>query len=139
MANMDLELGVTLLFMVADESTPDSLRGYNGWAIGLTAAQVAALPPGVDNTLTVKGVVLPGYKRVREGTLEWVMSPPVDPVVTMFNALPGPGGWADPAAQAKWASVGLALLDMGVDRAAFITEYPNLYNAAIANYLAQGN
>lgn len=135
--NLDLNQGVTVLHIVTDDKTPQTHRAYNGWTRPITNAQRDALPSGVGNSITIDGVIMPGYKRVRGDRLEWVISPAVDPVIVMFEAMPGPKGWADPAARAVWAEIGLALLNMGVDRDVFIDRYPDLYDAAVANYQAQ--
>jgi hypothetical protein len=50
--------------------------------------------------------------------------------VTMFNALPGPGGWTDLAAKATWANIGQILLSKGVTPAELISGFPALFNAA---------
>lgn len=135
--NVDLDANTVMLYAVRDAFTPQTLWAYEGWAVALTADMAAQIPDGVGHSITVKGVVLPGYKRTRDGRLEWVMSPPADPIVAMFNAMPGPDGWVDTSARDTWRDIGLALLKMGVERDVFIDRYPDLYDAAVANYVAQ--
>lgn len=144
---MPFDLGTpTMLYFVADESTPESLRAYGRFSIGLTAAQVAALPAGPD-TITFHGgtdpldvVTLPGFQRPHPGGgVEWVITPLVDPDAAMLAALPGPLGWAVPAAQTTWANQDAALRKLGVPPAAIRTRFPLMYDAAVSNYKAQNN
>lgn len=127
---------LTFMRITADSTTPNELRAYDGFMIGLTAEMVAALPAGID-TITVSGIVVPGYRRTVEGQLQWVMTPLPDPNIAMLEALPGPGGWRVPASHDVWASIGMSLLQIGVSGEDLRAGYPALFNAARAEVQAQ--
>jgi len=132
-----LDLGPrTLLYLVVDSATPEQFHAYGDLVLPLTPAEVAALPAGID-TLTIAGITIPGLKRTVNDRLEWLIRPLPDPIVTMFNALPGQLGWVDTAGRDTWANIGLELLNRGVPPADLIVGYPALYNGAVANYKAQ--
>jgi hypothetical protein len=137
----------TMMYVVADESTPQTLLAYAGMRFGLTAAQAAAVPAGPD-TITFRGqsgdpldvVVLPGSQRPHPGGgIDWVISPPVDPDAAMLAALPGALGWVVAASQTTWATQDAALRKFGVPAAAVRTRFPLMYDAAVNNYKAQHN
>lgn len=138
---MPLNLGPrTLLYLVVDSESPETFSAFGGQIIPLTDAEVASLPVGIDVlNITLEGspTQIPGISRTVAGRLEWLIRPLPDPVITMFNAIPGPEGWVDPAAQGVWAATGQFLLAFGVPPADLIGGFPALYNAAVANYLAQ--
>jgi hypothetical protein len=129
-----LDLGArTLLYFVVDADSPSQWSGWGDLFIPLTPAEVAALPTGLDTIkATIEGSVttIPGIRRTVNGRLEWLIRPLPDPVLVMFNALPGPGGWTDPAAKATWANIGQILLSKGVTPAELISGFPALFNAA---------
>jgi len=128
---------LTFMRVTADSSTPNELRAYDGFMIGLTAEMVAALPTGID-TITVSGIVVPGYKRSGSGgQIEWVMTPLPDPNVAMLNALPGPGGWRVPASRDTWANIGMELLRRGVSGEDLRAGFPLLFDSARAEVQAQ--
>lgn len=131
---MPLDLGPrTLLYFVVDADSPSQWSGWRDLFVPLTPAELAALPTGLDTLkVTVEGsqTTIPGIRRTVNGRLEWLIRPLPDPVVTMFNALPGPGGWTDPAARGTWESIGQYLLALGVPPADLIAGYPALFNAA---------
>lgn len=133
---MPLNLGTVALRLIADPSTPERLRKYHGTLIPLTAELAAALPSGID-VIMILGVTVPGFKRPGEVGLEWVMTPLVDPSVAMLEALPSPGGWADPAAEQTWTDAHSYLLGQGIRRDKLLQWFPLLYDAAVANYKAQ--
>jgi hypothetical protein len=129
-----MDLGVrSVLYLVVDADSPQQWTGWNEKTIPLTPAEEAALPAGIgtiEMTLDGSKNIIPGIKRVTNGRLEWLIRPLPDPVVTMFNSLPGPGGWTDPAAKATWANIGQILLSKGVSPAELIAGFPALFNAA---------
>lgn len=134
---MPVNLGdMTFMRITADVSTPNDLRAYDGFMLGLTADAVLGLPAGID-TITVSGIVLPGYKRTVTGQLQWVMTPLPDPNIAMLDALPGPSGWTLPASRTVWANIGLELLHRGVSGEDLRAGFPALFNAARAEIEAQ--
>lgn len=134
---MPLDLGnLTFLRVTADPTTPAELRAYDGFMLGLTADKVAALPTGID-TITVTGITVPGYQRTVAGQLQWLMTPLPDPNVVMLEALPGPGGWKSQAAHDVWASIGLELLHRGLPGEDLRAGFPQLFNAAKAEFAAE--
>lgn len=134
---MPVNLGdLTFMRVTADVSTPNDLRAYDGFMLGLAADAVAGLPAGID-TITVSGIVVPGYKRTVGGQLQWVMTPLPDPNVAMLNGLAGPGGWQVQASKDVWASIGLALLRFGVPGGDLRAGFPALFNAARTEIEAQ--
>lgn len=142
---MPLDLGIrTLMYLVVDPDSPPQWSAWGEKPIPLTPAELAALPAGIDTikvTLTdatgTSETTIPGISRTVNGRLEWLIRPLPDPVVTMFQALPGPDGWVDLAARDTWATIGQALLSKGVTPAEMVAGYPQLYNAAVSNYIAQ--
>lgn len=135
---MPMSLGnLTFMRVVADSTTPPDLVAYNGVLLGLSAADVAALPTGID-TITVSGITVPGYQRALGGELQWVMTPLPDPNVAMLNALPRPGGWANTSARDVWAGIGLTLLQRGLSGAELRAGFPQLFAAARAEIQAGG-
>lgn len=138
---MPLDLGPrTLLYLTVDADSPPQWSAWGNQTIALTPAELAALPTGIDTLkVTIEGspVSIPGIRRTVDGQLQWLIRPLPDPVVTMFQALPGPEGWVDTAARDTWANIGQILLSKGVTPAELIAGYPQLYNAAVANYVAQ--
>lgn len=122
--------------VTADASSPPELRVYDGFMLGLSADAVAGLPTGID-TITVSGIVVPGYQRVVGGQLQWVMTPLPDPNVAMLNSLAGPSGWQVQASKDVWASTGLELMRRGVSGADLRAGFPALFNAARVEINAQ--
>lgn len=125
----------TWLTLVTDSSTPAGLAQYAGRIIGIPAG--VTLPTTYD-TITVSGVTVPGYARPAPGGngMEWVMQPATDPNIAALNAIPGPGGWTDTAARDTYANIGRALLGVGVSGADVRGGLKQLYDAAVANYVA---
>ena len=114
---------------------PDTWSAWGNQTIALTPAELAALPTGIDTLLvTIEGsqVSIPGIRRTVAGQLQWLIRPLPDPVVTMFNALPGPGGWTDTGARDTWANIGQILLSKGVSPTELIAGFPALFEAARA-------
>lgn len=130
-----------MLFFTVDPSTPQELYAFRDHSVGLTPAQVAALPPGPGiDSITYQGNVIPGFQRPGAGGgIEWVMTPPLDPQGPMLAALPGQLGWVDPAAEAVWRAQDAALRKFGVPPAAIRNRFPLMYDAAVSNYKAQHN
>jgi hypothetical protein len=138
---MPLDLGArTLLYFIIDADSPQQWSAWGDKVIPLTAAELAALPTGLDTLkVTIEGSVttIPGIRRTVSGQLQWLIRPLPDPVVTMFNALPGPGGWANTGARDTWAGIGQALLSKGVTPAELIEGFPALFAAARVEIAAQ--
>lgn len=138
---MPQDLGVrTLLYFVVDSETPPQWSAWGDKVFPLTNAELAALPVGLDTLLmTIEGgqTEIPGIRRTVDGQLQWLIRPLPDPVITMFNALPGPGGWQDTGARDTWASIGQILLSKGVTPAELIAGLPALFAAARAEIAAQ--
>lgn len=131
---MPVNLGnPTWVTLAADADTPTGLTQYAGRIIGVPAG--ITLPTTID-TITVSGVTIPGYARAGASGPEWVMSAAPNPNVAALNAIPGPGGWTDQTARAKYADIGLALLQLGVPGTDVRTGLKQLYDAAVANHLA---
>lgn len=134
---MPVDLGeLTFLRITADAGSPNDLRAYDGFMLGLSADAIAGLPQGID-TITVSGIVVPGYQRTVDGQLQWVMTPLPDPNVAMLEGLAGPGGWKNQAAKGVWASIGLELLHRGVPGEDLRSGFPALFNAARAEIQAE--
>ncbi len=130
----------TMMWIVMDDQSPDTFSAYVNTYILLTPAEMAAIGPGVgtiDMTLEGQGVSIPGIKREANGRTEWLLRPPVDPLLAMFNALPGPGGWHDDGARDVWAGTAQYLLGEGTPPELVLTGFPALFNAAKAEVLAQ--
>lgn len=125
-----------------DVDTPPELTAYDGILIGMTSAEVAALPTTPDSIVVGTGmenqVTVPGFKRIQpDGSVQWVMSS-VDPNLAMLEALPGPGGWRDQDARGTWANIGVELRNRGITPADLNLAYPALFAAAHAEFQAQG-
>jgi hypothetical protein len=125
-----------------DADTAPELEVYDGVLLGLTAAQVAALPTTPDTITVGTGiehqVTVPGYKRTMpDGSVQWVMST-VDPNQAMILTLPRPTGWASPDAENTWISMGLELRNRGITPADLNVLYPALFAAARAEIQAGG-
>lgn len=124
-----------------DVDTDPSFVVYDGVLLGMTTAQVAALPTSPDTITVSTGVnqvVVPGFKRTQpDGSVQWVMST-VDPNLAMLLALPGAGGWVDTAARDVWANMGIELRNRGIQPADLNVLFPLLFNAAKAEIAAEG-
>ncbi len=128
-----------LMTLIVDAESPDMWSAFGGKTILLTPAEYTALPAGVDVLRISLGgtpMEIPGIRRTVSGELQWLTRPLPDPVVTMFEALPGPGGWQVPASRDVWAAIGQDLLSRGVPPADLIAGYPALFEAARAEVLA---
>lgn len=125
----------TWVTLVADADTPAAFTAYAGRIIGI--------PPGITlptthDTITVSGVTVPGYARPGPGGngVEWVMQAAVDPNIAALNAIPGPAGWTDTSARDVYKTLGAALLTLGVPGTNVRTGFKQLYDAAVADYVA---
>jgi hypothetical protein len=137
---MSLDLGTpTTLYFVADEGTPQTMLAFASHAIGLTPAQVSALPPGPGiDFVKYQGTDIYGFQRAAAGGgIEWVITSPTDPDDAMLAALPGVLGWVIPAARDVWTAQDRALRKFGVPPNAIRTRFPLMFDAAVDNYKAQ--
>jgi len=134
---MPLDLGnPTWLEIVADGSTPPEVLTYVG--IRIPVPENITLPTlGVQDTLTVSGITVHGYVRDDgSGGYQWLLTPAVDPNIAALSAIPGVAGWTSTTARDVYASLGGALLGMGVPGASVRSGFKQLYDAAITNFVA---
>jgi hypothetical protein len=140
---MPIDLGdLTAITLVADDRTPEPMLKYDKLTIGVPAEQAALLPddgrPDVlifryaDNVVSAYG-----YLRVTSGTaLQWVLAPEEDPDLAALASIPGPQGWADPAALDEYRACARMMKRRGISRAE-LAALRRLYQAAVANHVAQ--
>lgn len=128
-----------IVTLVADDGTPPELTGLHGirlvWPVGLPLPAPAARDTIVA-VVANQTYTMPGYLRTGgDGGYEWVLQPPVDPVVAALNSIPGADGWQSEQAKGAYATLGQTLLDRGLS----LTEAKNaltaVYQAAVTNYV----
>ncbi len=127
----------TIITLVADNNTPQPLQQFTG--VRLIWPESRTAPPlGVPDVMDFEsfGVQIPGYLRDNGGTLEWVMQPAIDPIVQALNAIPGPDGWQSEAAKALYQNIGGTLLGQGVSLVDARNVLTQLYQGAVANFVA---
>lgn len=118
----------------SDVSTPPEIAQYAGRFFALPGN--ASLPDGFG-VIVISGVTLPGYAATINGQLTWMMQPAQSPIVQAFDAIPGPGGWEDQQARSVFAGIGLALMSQGIGGHDVVQGLQQMYNAAIADYVAR--
>lgn len=132
----------TFVRVTKDVDTDPAFAVYDGVLLGMTSAQVAALPTSPD-TITVgtgieHAVTVPGFKRLMpDGSVQWVMST-VDPNLAMLNTLPRPSGWVNTGARDTWANIGIELRNRGITPADLNVAFPQLFSAARTEIQAGG-
>lgn len=134
---MTYDLGNPTWFITAaDGDTPANLVQWAGRFVGVPAG--TPLPPeGQIDSITVSGLELWGYLRTNQnGNREWVIAGQPNPNVVALNAIPARGSWTDLAARQVYAQIGQALLGVGVSGSDLRVGLKNLYNAAVADYVA---
>jgi hypothetical protein len=124
---------------VADADTPASLTQWAGRIIGVPPN--TPLPPeGTIAEIVVAGLNLWGYlRRDQNGNRQWVIAGQPNPNVVAVNAIPQRGQWTDLSARNIYYTIGQALLGMGVSGGDLRPGLANLYNAAVADYVAAVN
>jgi hypothetical protein len=122
--------------VVAVAETPPGMVGYNGRYLSVPTQ--AVLPPlGTRGIIRVSGVDVPGYLRQGAGGYEWVMMPPVDPVIALVDSLPGPQGWSDLPSRDTWRSIADYLRGLGVSQPDLSNGLTALYSSARTNLLTE--
>lgn len=134
---MPYDLGNPQWFItVTDADTPPNLVQWAGRIVGVP--QGTSLPPeGTIDAIQVSGLTLWGYlRRDPSNNLQWVIAGQPNPNVTAVNAIPLRGSWTDLAARGVYYAIGQALLGRGVPGTELRPGLKNLYNAAVADYVA---
>ena len=134
---MTYDLGSPEWFVTAAAAdTPASLVQWAGRMVGVPPG--TQLPPeGTIADINIAGLTLWGYlRRDPQGNRQWVIAGQPNPNVTAVNAIPQRGEWTDLGARNIYYTIGQALLGMGVSGGDLRPGLANLYNAAVADFVA---
>jgi hypothetical protein len=124
-----------LVTLVADSGTPAELTQYAG--IRLVWPKDRALPPlSQYEDLVILGIHAAGYLRNNNGNLQWVIQGLQDPIVAALEAIPGADGWQSDVAKGMYANIGSQLMGRGITLIEAKTALTQLYQSAVANYVA---
>jgi hypothetical protein len=127
----------------ADAATPTNVASNDGMLLPIPAG--TTLPAnGVRDSIVATGpggdtITIHGYLRDDgAGGREWLMTPQANALIVALDAIPGPGGWTDTTARNTYASLGQALIGLGVPSNQVASGFAQLYNAAKADLVAKG-